>query len=509
MMNDTHHGKFQEYKAALKGRYGTDTYESWFKFLALDAYDQKRVILCAPSKFAAKQICERFSEDMVEIWKEKCGPVKSFEVRGGNGDGASFIPVRTMPSRPVSGVRRQPGGYAASTDAVTPSLARRQQQDTAPQPPLETQQTAAHPLTPQRLRETTALADPDLNIAAPLNIAMSFDRFCVSDCNKLAAAAAMSVLEGETSGLVYVHGGPGRGKTHLLNGIGQEWLRRNADARVLYLTYDNLLNGYVSAVMSKSLPELRAYLDNIDILMVDDVHLLRGRKATQEELLCLIDRLVAKGRAVIVAGAMAPASLAETGLHHRLTDRLGGGLCTPIDKPDFALRLKVLRQMAGYDCANNRICVEERYLQMIARRCDASVREIEGAYRTIRLKTETCQRTNEVITESYVNGVLEEMLRYRRKDVTLDDLLAGVADEFGLSVADLRSRRRPQTIVKGRHAFCMLARKLTDSPLKVVGACLGRDHTTVLSSLSRGEVLAETDPTFGGRISRLMDKFSD
>ncbi|NHK29424.1 ATP-binding protein [Parvularcula flava] len=488
--------KFEDYKQALRGRYGVATYESWFKMLVLDDYEEERVIISAPSQFTAKQICERFSEDMVDIWREKCGPVQSFQVRGGNGGIVASVPVRRKPS---GGMKLVANKGIAAREMAAANDARR--------PVAQLRAVQKEEAAPQQAPE----ADPGLNIAAPLNATLSFERFCVSDCNRLAQAAANSVLENETTGVVYYHGGPGRGKTHLLNSIGLEWLNRRPGDKVLYLTYDNLLNGYVTAVMSKNLPELRAYLDQIDLLMVDDVHMLRGRKATQEELLTLIDRLVAKGGTVIVAGSMAPSALAETGLNHRLTDRLGGGLAVQMDKPDFGLRLKILRQMADYDCTNNRVCVEERYLQMIARRCDASIREIEGAYRSIRLRAETCQRSSdaEPMSDAYVLSVLQEMQRFRKKEFTLDDLMSAVADAFGLSVADLKSRRRPQTIVKGRHAFCLLARKLTDAPLKEIGACLNRDHTTVLSSLDRGEVLAETSPEFGERISRLMDEFGD
>ena len=493
MLTDHQHRMFQDYKNALRGKYGPAAYESWLKPLALADCRKDKVVVCAQTKFQAQKICERFSDGLVTLWEERNGPVSSFFVRGGRNEASSVFPVRKAPMmKPVMTEMRH-GGSSESGSFAKPVRAKSGGNKAAGSGPAN-----------------GATEAKGFDIAAPLNQLMTFERFCVSDSNGLAAAAAHGIVDGDNHGLVYIHGGPGRGKTHLLNAIGQEWLRQNDGDNVLYLTYDSLLNGYVSAVMSKSVPELRAYLDQIDILLVDDVHMLRGRKATQEELFNLIDRLGAKGRTVVIAGSSSPAQLGETGVNRRLSDRLGGGVVVPVDRPDYALRLKVVRQMAERDEAAGRIAIPEAYLQMVARRCDASIRDIEGAYRTVRLKAETCNNSGtREMTEADVAAIIQERISYSRREVTLDDLRSAVADVFGLSVADMTSRRRPQPIVRARHAFCLLARKLTESPLTAIGAALGRDHTTVISSLDRAEVLAETDPVFGERIARLMDEYGE
>jgi chromosomal replication initiator protein len=479
--------KFQNYKNALRGKYGNAAYDSWFKPLSLMKLQNGHAVIGAPSSFSASQITQRYSSGMIEVWHKEMGPLSQLSIKG----------CQKLSEHAQSTAQNAPQAPAYSAPAkpqiVKPLVTKAVRQ---PKPPTPAVSDAASP------SFTNAMA-------APLSAKLTFDTFCQGEANRVAYAAAHSVLEDEER-LVFLYGASGRGKTHLLNAIGQEWLQRLPDDKVLYLTYDALLNGYVSAVLSKSVPELRAYLDQIDILLVDDIHLLRGRKATQEELLCLVDRLMSRGKTVVIAGELAPTKLAETGLNQRFADRLGGGLSVQIDKPDAALRLTILKQMAAQDEAAGKASLPEEVLRTISRRCDASVRELVGAYRLVRLNLQTDLKEGKIdsITEERTKALLQQHLRFRQKEVTLEEIKAGVAEAFGLSVADIESRRRMQHIVKARHAFCLLARRLTDTPLKQIGAVINRDHTTVLSSIDRGEVLAETNPAFGDRISALMEEFA-
>ena len=482
-LTETQLQTFRTYKDALRGKYGPAAYDSWFKPLSLVRYHKDHVVIGAPSNFTASQIRQRYSDGLVEVWKDNIGPIAQISIKG-NLDVQAHASTRERMARQKETMLRNTGvTQTAKIPAVAP--------ETRKEAPEET--------------GTVSIT------ASHLTRAFTFGRFCPGDANRIALAAASNMVETGDDHLLFVHGGSGRGKTHLLNAVGHAWLQNRPGDNVLYITYDNLLNGYVSAVMSKSVPELRAWLDRIDILIVDDIHLLRGRKATQEELLCLVDRLMSRGKTVAIAGGLAPAKLAETGLNQRFADRLSGGLCVQIDRPDYQLRLKILKQLADEDLERGKITLEEPMLQIIARHCDASVRELEGAYKLVRLHAEAEGQDNpgRNLSEDQIRSLLQNHLSYRRKEVTLDDIKSAVADEFGLTVAEIESRRRMQPIVKARHAFCLLARRLTDAPLKQVGAVINRDHTTVLSSIDRGEVLAETDPAFGDRISRLLEQFGN
>ncbi len=490
MLTETELQKFSVYKTALKTRYGDAVYDSWFKALSLLKLQNGHAVIGAPSKFSASQITERFSSGMFELWHKEIGPICQISIRG-NKDLQKYV-ERSAPIH--DGYREKRGAVSIprSMPAKTSDLFSKKSTES-----------------PGAAKPVSASGGFTPSLASPLNAALTFDRFCIGEANRVAFVGARNVVERTDDRMFFLFGGSGRGKTHLLNAIGHEWLTRHAQDNVLYLTYDNLLNGYVSAVLSKSVPELRAYLDRIDILLVDDIHLLRGRKATQEELLCLVDRLISCGKTVVIAGAMASTKLAETGLNQRLADRIGGGACVPVEKPDLQLRMKILRQMAEQDATRIDFVCDEAALQIVARRCDNSVRELEGAYRLLRLNAKADKRSGNArqMTEDRVKALINEHLSCRPREVTLEDLKSRVASTFGLSVRDLESRKRMQPIVKGRHAFCLLARRLTEAPLKQIGAVIDRDHTTVLSSIDRGEVLAETNPVFGDRISQLMEEF--
>ncbi|MGV6800580.1 MAG: DnaA ATPase domain-containing protein [bacterium] len=470
MFTDHQLKNFETYKSALRHHYGDATFNSWFANLSLINYTDNDVTMGTNNQFTTKQIAQRYSKDMQTIWHRQIGDPKRIYIKTGSGLSANSLQAKAKQypayKKPVMG---KPKNTLPTTNDLTQ------------------------------------------NLPSPLNPGLVFETFCIGEANRVAFAAARSIIDDPNERFVFFHGASGRGKTHLLNAIGQEWIKNNPQDNVLYLTYDNLLNGYVNAVLSKSVSELRNYLDQIEILLVDDIHLLRGRKATQEELLNLIDRLIACKKTVVIAGNLPALKLAETGLNYRLADRIGSGMSVQLDKPDYSLRLKILDQMNTVDGQNSTTGITPQHLQTIARRCDASIRELEGAYRTIRLNSRALQFDNslETLDDEMIRKLLQEQLHASRKDITLEDIKDAVSEEFGVTVLEIESRRRMQPIVKSRHAFCLVARKLTDSPLKQIGAVINRDHTTVLSSIDRAQILAETDPKFADRISALLNRFED
>ncbi|MEM6913885.1 MAG: DnaA/Hda family protein, partial [Pseudomonadota bacterium] len=336
---------------------------------------------------------------------------------------------------------------------------------------------------------------------------MTLARFCTNDTNRLARRAAAKILDESGQGVIMIHGAAGRGKTHLLNAVGQEWLRRNPNDSVLYLTYDSLMTDVSEAFISKSVKELRTFLQNTDVLLIDDIQLLRGRKRTQEELDCLIDKLRGAGKRVLVAGALPPTQLAETGISSRLAGRLGGGLCVQVNKPDLDLRVKIATQLAEEASAASGVAILRRHLEFIARRCEDSVRELEGAMSLVQVATEAEADIGRELSDDRLRQLLSEHLNNRRPSLTPEAIFDYTTEVFGLSKSDLLGRSRKQPIVRGRHAFCLAVRKLTDTPLTAIGSMIGRDHTTVMHSIKTAEILAESDATFGARITQIFDEF--
>ncbi|MCI5048452.1 MAG: DnaA/Hda family protein [Aquisalinus sp.] len=499
--------KFDLYKTALKARYGNAAYDHWFKPLSLVRVQNGSAVIGAPSAFCASRITANYSRGMFELWPKYMGPIGQISIRGIK----SIRQHANDTAQRASEYREDdiPGGGAGPMPHKMAETFRKSSSGQAGPEKVSAGRTTIS-RRDDLVREGQAAPLPSgTSLASPLHADFTFERFCLGEANRVAFLGARSIVDGSDDNMFFVYGSSGRGKTHLLNAIGHDWKLRRPDDNVLYLTHDNLLNGYVTAVLAKNVNDLRDYLDGVDIILIDDIHLLRGRKATQDELLHLIDRLLAYGKTIVIAGSLAPSRLAETGLNQRLTDRMGGGVCVPIDKPDYQLRMKILKQMAALDAAHGGFVCEETFLQMIARSCDASIRELEGAYKMIRLHTRAEQEKDSTATldEAEVRKLLRRHLSSRPRETSLEDLMSATAEAFDLSTHDIMGRKRMQPIARGRHAFCLLARRLTSAPLKAIGAIISRDHTTVLSSIERAEVLAETDPHFGDLISSLMDEF--
>lgn len=476
MQNAQSTHQFTRFKSCLKEQFGQAVFDSYFDRLSLAEVGDDHVTLCAPTRFSASLISQRYSGRMRQVWSEQIHPVSRLSVKGAQELGVLRKDVSEMKE-----------GLAQQRTAIASSL------------------TAAPKVTPKAPAEEKPAFDSE---GAPTFAqSMTIDRFCTNETNSLAFRAIMKLLDSDTPMVTMIYGSAGRGKTHLLNAVGQEWLRRHPGDNVLYLTYDALMTDVSEAFISKSFKELRAFLQNTDVLLIDDIQLLRGRKRTQEELDCLIDKLRSAGKRVLVAGAMPPKELAETGISPRLASRLSGGLCVAVSKPDLSLRTKIAKQFADEAMRVSGIAIPQRHLDFIARRCEDSVRELEGALSLIQVATEAAADQGGQISDEQVRQLLTDHLSQRSHQITPEAILDYTVETFGLSKDDLMSRSRKQPIVRARHAFCFAVRKLTDTPLTAIGSMIGRDHTTVMHSIRTAEILASTDPTFGSRITAIFDEF--
>ena len=495
MMTSDETDRFDAFKDALRDRFGAAVYDSYFQTLGLAEASQDAVVLHAPTRFSASLIAQRFSAGLRETWAERCGPVRRLDVKGVQDvmavgaaapGPAALAPARPAPSIAASPFRRH--GLAASARSGAEGSAMR---------------SASAPEHEQAF---------DAELPLRLSPSMSLERFCVNETNKLARHAITKVLDGTGAPVTYVYGAAGRGKSHLLNAAAHEWKRRRTADSVLYLTYDSLMTDVSEAFISRSVKELRSFLQSTDVLMVDDIQLLRGRKRTQEELDCLIDRLRGAGKRVLVAGALPPARLSETGISQRLADRLAGGLCVQIERPDYDLRLRVAKQAAQDFERQTGVVIPQRHLDLIARRCEDSVRELEGMLSLIQVAMEAetgrgPERGGAALSDERVRRLLQEHLSHRRQQVTIEDVFDFTCRTFGLTREEVAGRKRVQPIARARHAFCLAARKLTDTPLTGIGAVVHRDHTTVMHSIKAAEILAEADTVFGDRITAIFDEF--
>ena len=346
----------------------------------------------------------------------------------------------------------------------------------------------------------------DFGLGSPLNAAHVFDAFVVDNENRMACAAAREAALGGVSGApVYIYGPSGCGKTHLLHAAARERLDAKPNDRVLIISADALVTSIMGAYQDKSLRDMKRYLRSADMLIVDDIHFLKGRDGSQEEILNVIDVLAASRKPVIVAGSEAPHALTKNGLNARLASRLEGGLSVAVKMPGARLRYQILK--AKLDVAVARWGfdpVADEVIQKLAETLQVSARELEGALRLLLLhQREYGGEMSVEMTES----ILKDQLSVGAGPVSIVDIKDAVADVFEVAIPEIEGKRRTQRVMRARHATTFLAKTLTQEPYVTIGAAIGgRDHSTVISSVNRAEALIAKDRAFAELIERVRSR---
>ena len=339
----------------------------------------------------------------------------------------------------------------------------------------------------------------------PLNERYTFDRFVVGNNNQLAAAAAHAVAEqpARMYNPLFIYGGVGLGKTHLMHAIGHAMLQRNPGKRVLYLTSERFTNELISAIQSGGMAEFRRMYRQIDLLLVDDIQFLEGKKQTQEEFFHTFNALHDAQRQIVLSSDRPPKDI---GLEDRLVSRFEWGLVTDIQLPDFETRVAILRKRALEDGLE--ISGMEEVLDFIARHCKSSVRELEGA--VIKLLAYSSLTRREINVE-LAREALVNVLRRSEADTpqTPDAVRQRVAEAWGVSSEGLQSKKRTKDLTIPRQVAMYLIKDIFDLSLVEIGRLFGgRDHSTVIHSIARVEDEMAIDPAFCQRVSELRGSVS-
>ncbi len=343
---------------------------------------------------------------------------------------------------------------------------------------------------------------------AGLQDRFTFDTFVVGPANDFAFDVARRVAawtEGPFFNPVIFHGPFGFGKTHLLNAIAWEAQRRAPGKKVIYLTAERFLSGFVRALMDKSGPAFKEDLRAADLLLIDDVHFVAGKQSSQEELFHTLAALTQDGRRVVFTADRAPTALSE--MDARLRSHLQAGLVCGIEPADRSLRLGILErklELLSREPGVGTLSVRAEVLEFLADRFSDSVRELEGALNTLvacagagigGLKLDDAQ------------AILRPHLRGGEKRITVDEIQKACSEHFGLRQADLISERRNRAIARPRQAAMWLAKQLTTRSLPDIGRRFGgRDHTTVLHAVRRIEALRADDPQLARDLEVLARK---
>jgi chromosomal replication initiator protein len=351
-----------------------------------------------------------------------------------------------------------------------------------------------------RSAEPAPTPAPAPRMGAPLNERYTFERFVVGANNQLAAAAARAVAESPARmyNPLFIYGGVGLGKTHLMHAVGHVLRGRDATRRVAYVSSEWFTNDLIASIQDGRMSDFRRRYREIDLLLIDDVHFLGEKERTQEEFFHTFNALYEAQRQIVVTSDRPPKEIA--GLEERLVSRFEWGLVADIRSPDLETRVAILRKKAE----EGEIAIADEVLDYIARNCRSNVRELEGAVIKLLAYSSLTQRdvTTELAREA-LGGVLAP-----EGERTPEAIRKRVAESFGIPVETLVSRRRTKEVTVPRQVAMYLMRELLDLPLTQIGNQFGgRDHSTVLHSVHKVEQDLETDASLRERIEALRAEF--
>ncbi|MCH2064955.1 MAG: chromosomal replication initiator protein DnaA [Roseibacillus sp.] len=339
-----------------------------------------------------------------------------------------------------------------------------------------------------RAKEVAAEALAKSLKSAGLNPLYTFDRFVVGGNNQFAHAACKAIAAGVRTAYnpLFIHGGSGLGKTHLMQAIGQDILKARPDSKVIYLTCEKFTNEFILAVQKGNLDNFRRRYRRANVLLVDDVQFLNGKEKSQEEFFHTFNTLL-DGRAQVVLSSDRPASEIQT-LEPRLVSRFECGLTVALQPPQLETRIAILRRkMEEWE-----VKIPEDWVRFIAQRIRSNVRRLEGAL--VRIATFNSLGQGELSTDR-IEDLLRDILREEAAaKVTIDTIQKTVADYYDIRLADMTSRRRPANIAFPRQIAMYLSRKLTGGSLVEIGEAFGgRDHGTVIHACKKVEQMMQTD----------------
>jgi len=342
---------------------------------------------------------------------------------------------------------------------------------------------------------TTAASN---RVNSNLNPSFVFDNFVEGKSNQLARAASRQVAmnPGVSYNPLFIYGGVGLGKTHLMHAIGNHILAQNPAAKVIYLHSERYVQEMVSAIKNNTIEDFKSFYRSVNTLLIDDIQFFAGKDRSQEEFFHTFNALVEQGQQIIMSCDRYPKEI--DGLEERLKSRFGWGLTVAVEPPELETRVAILQKKAE----QARIDLPNEVAFFIAKRIRANIRELEGALRRV---IATAQFTGRPITIESTREALKDLIAAQEKLVTIDNIQRTVAEYFKIKVADLISTRRNRSIARPRQIAMSLAKELTNHSLPEIGEAFGgRDHTTVIHACRKVTELRNSDSRFNDDYTNLL-----
>jgi chromosomal replication initiator protein len=434
----------------LKNELGETVFRRWFGSLTVQGIDQGEAVLALPTRFLRDWVATHYADRLLALWQAANHRV-------------TRLSIVVAPSRTAAA--RWPGAAAAPKAAVA-------------------EPAAAVPLEP---------GEDKAQLSAPLDPRFVFENFVVGKPNELAHAAARRVTEAFASPVhtvpfnpLFLYGGVGLGKTHLMHAIAWQVRRHAPGSKVIYLSAEKFMYQFIRALRFKSTMDFKEQFRSVDLLMIDDVQFISGKDSTQEEFFHTFNALVDQNRQIVISADKSPSDL--EGLEERMRSRLGWGLVADLHPTTYELRLGILQLKA--EQANVRL--PQKVMEFLAHKITSNVRELEGALNRMVAHSQLIGRD---ITFEMVGEVLHDLLRSNERRITIDEIQKRVAEHFNIRLGEMVSDRRARAVARPRQIAMYLAKQLTTRSLPEIGRKFGgRDHTTVMHAVRKIEELKQTDP---------------
>lgn len=338
-------------------------------------------------------------------------------------------------------------------------------------------------------------------IGIPFNAKYTFDNFVVGPSNEIAHAACRAVVDkpGEAYNPLFIYGGVGLGKTHLLQAIGNALLGAHPYFKILYVASERFMNEFVEAIRKKEIQQFKKRYRDVDMLIIDDVQILAGKDKTQEELFHTFNSLYGQNKQVILSSDRPPSSIPA--FQERLSSRLSAGMIADVKKPDYETRLAILKEKMSAKSAN----IHSDALAFIAKNIQSNVRELEGALNRVIAYSDL---HNKPATVEYTRKILHDLLdQSQRKAIDSKQIVETISVYYNLSIEDICSQRRNKEIVRPRQIAMYLLRKENNMSFPSIGDYFGgRDHTTAMHACEKIEKLLEHDEELTQEINFLRER---
>lgn len=457
--------------ARVRGRLRVDVgeaaFRSWLKPLTLVGVRDGVVRMAVPTRFMRDWVAGNYAERIRGLWLNENTGVRTVEivvqptVRPSVKPNSSLTPGKDIRDHETEPVKERGADQQARTGAVLGADGARR------------------------------------DFSAPLDPRFTFENFVVGKPNELAYAAARRVADADSVPFnpLFLYGGVGLGKTHLMHAIALHIKKRDPNRQIIYLSAEKFMYQFVRALRTKDIMAFKEQFRSVDVLMVDDVQFIAGRSATQEEFFHTFNALADQNRQVVISADKSPSDL--EGVEERMRSRLGWGLVADIHPTTYELRLGILQSKAEH----LRVAVPPKVLEFLAHKITSNVRELEGALNRLVAHATLVGRSATLET---VQEVLHDLLRANDRRVTIEEIQKRVAEHYNVRIADMHSARRARSVARPRQVAMFLAKQLTSRSLPEIGRRFGgRDHTTVMHAVRKVEELKATDSGFAEDVELL------